>query len=290
MQSLKCCPVFDNTIGWLKMKQYKFGISSADKAPFTAPILLCGDICDNLIKAKHLGYDAIEVHTRNDVSWNIKDILDVSTRYDVAISMLITGRLATEQNLSLISDDQSVCERAIMGLKDYVDLAQSVNSSGIVVGWARGNIPDTNEKDYYLQMLAENLKQVCIYAMKKNIAVCIEIINRYEINTLNTTSDGIYLIERYDIPNLFLHLDTFHMNIEESDMISTLRLSAPYLGYLHLASNTRSFPTSGQIDFGKILRTLEDINYKGYATVECIPQISRLETAMSALGYLKSLN
>ena len=46
------------------MKPWKFCISTADEAPKTAPIMLCGDVCDNLKQAAALGFDAIEVHTR----------------------------------------------------------------------------------------------------------------------------------------------------------------------------------------------------------------------------------
>jgi len=50
---------------------WKFACSTAKEAPDTAPILLKGDIGQNLVKAAELGYQAIEVHMRETTQLDI---------------------------------------------------------------------------------------------------------------------------------------------------------------------------------------------------------------------------
>ena len=56
------------------MKTWKHSVSSADTAPSTAPLLLLGTVENNLRTARQMGYDAIEIHTREDEDLDIDSI------------------------------------------------------------------------------------------------------------------------------------------------------------------------------------------------------------------------
>jgi hypothetical protein len=53
------------------------------------------------------------------------------------------------------------------------------------------------------------------HAKAKGIAFGIEPVNRYENHLINTAAHGVAMIETDRRDNIFLHLDTYHMNIEE---------------------------------------------------------------------------
>jgi sugar phosphate isomerase/epimerase len=138
-----------------------------------------------------------------------------------------------------------------------------------------------------MDRLARNLKVVDSYAAEKNVRIMIEVINRYEINTFNTAEEVMNFLEHYDLPNCYAHLDTFHMGIEEEDPYEAIRRCGSRLGYFHLADNSRKYPGTGQIDFYRMLKALEEIDYNGYLSVECLPWPNHMEAAQNALSYMK---
>ena len=132
----------------------------------------------------------------------------------------------------------------------------------IIIGWIRGKIPDLNSFDKYEKRFAKNIKELSSYASKKNVKIHIEAINRYEINFLNTGKEVLDFIEKYQLENVFIHLDTFHMNIEEANIYETLKICSSKLGYIHFADSNRNYPGAGHLDFQKIIDTLRQIHIK----------------------------
>jgi len=291
------------------MRKWRLAVSSADRAPESAPILLQGTITENLLQAAKLGYDAIEVHTRETAQLDYDEIEKIVASSGVKVCMVITGRLNTEGKCSLIDDRPYVVNAAIEGMKQYIDMASKLNAD-IVIGWVRGNIPQGGNKEYYFNRLAQNLKILAEYGKQKNVKLNIEVINRYEINTFNTAKETVDFIEatnRYEsqVANsleetlqiiqrvqgkmLSILPDTFHMNIEEKDFKEAISICKSKLGYVHIADNTRWYPGSGQIDFKQIVNCLEKVGYTGYLSVECLPCPDKVSAAKNAIDYLNKI-
>lgn len=267
---------------------FKYALSSAEEAPLSAPILLTGSIKENLIAAGKLGYNAIEIHTRPDEKIDFGAVKDTMAEQNVQISAVITGRLNTEGLCSLIDDRPYVMHAAMLGMYQYIDMAEKLNTN-IVLGWTKGNVPVGKNRDKYLKRLASNLDTLSSYAGERNVKIHAEVINRYEVNIFTTGKETMDFIQHWYLDNVYVHLDTFHMNIEETDMLETIRYCKDRLGYFHVADNTRSYPGTGQLPFPEIMQTLQEINYNGYVSVECLPGNNRYKTAHAAIEYLKSI-
>lgn len=270
------------------MKTWKYAVSTADEAPITAPIPLKGSICDTLVKASELGYDAIEVHTRPDAAIDYEAVQRAMEKTGVRIAAIITGRLNTEGMCSLIDDRPYVVDAAMKGMRQYVDMAAQLDSA-IVLGWAKGNIPPGGDRKRYLDRLAVQLRILACYAAERHVKIMVEVINRYEVNIFRTATETLDFINSYDIDNLYIHLDSFHMGIEETDPVNAIKQCGKRLGYFHLADNTRMYPGSGQFDFTKLLRALKDIGYDGYLSVECLPLPNGEQAGVKALAYMKQI-
>ncbi len=269
------------------MKNWKLAVSSADSAPSTAPILLHGTVTENLFQAAELGYQAIEVHTRETAVLDYDGIREAEEKSGAKVCMVITGRLNTEGQCSLIDDRPYVAQAAMEGMKQYIDMASRLHAD-IVVGWVRGKIPAGGNRDLYLDRLAGNLKVLSEYGKSKNVKLNIEVINRYEVNIFTTAKETVDFIEKYKLENCYVHLDTFHMGIDEWDIQEAIRACKGRLGYVHLADNARFYPGSGYIDFKKVLDTLEEVGYEGYLSVECLPYPDRITAAAKAAAYVKA--
>ena len=86
--------------------------------------------------------------------------------------------------------------------------------------------------------------------------------NRFETNLLNTTAQGLKFIQETGSDHVWLHLDTFHMNIEEANPAAAIRLAGDKLGYFHIGESNRGHLGDGVINFDLIFDALLDIKYE----------------------------
>lgn len=98
-------------------------------------------------------------------------------------------------------------------------------------------------------------------AKEAGIDIVLEVVNRFETNMLNTTAQGLKYLADADNDALSLHLDTFHMNIEEANPAAAIRLAGDKIGYFHIGESNRGYLGDGTIDFDLIFDALLDIGY-----------------------------
>ena len=98
-------------------------------------------------------------------------------------------------------------------------------------------------------------------ARRSNIDIGLEAVNRYETNLLNTGAQVLGFIDEVGEPNVYAHLDTFHMNIEEADCVGVIELCAERLGYFHVNENHRGYLGAGSIAFAPSFRALRRIGF-----------------------------
>ncbi|WP_349960641.1 sugar phosphate isomerase/epimerase family protein [Rhizobium sp. ZPR3] len=112
------------------------------------------------------------------------------------------------------------------------------------------------------------LRQVAETAAKSNITLVLEVVNRYESNVLNTAAQAVEMCKRIGMPNVKVHLDVYHMNIEESDIQAAILETGDYLGYFHTGDSHRGYMGSGTIDLTGVFRALVRSGYTGPITFE----------------------
>ena len=250
----------------------------------TSPLPLEGDLYENMEKASTYGYDAIEFHTRETYEFDIERIEQMRKAGKGSICTLATGRIFTQGGMCMLGDTPESVEGAMSGLRMYIDKAAMLGAD-LVLGWAKGNIPAGADREATMDLLAGRLRDLNDYGKERNVRILVEVINHYETNIFNTAKETMDFFEKYQLDNSFVHLDTYHMNLEEFDPYEAIRLCGDKLGYLHVADNSR-YPGSGQLDFKRILAVLDEIDYTGYVTVECIPYPDRETTAKRAIEHL----
>jgi D-psicose/D-tagatose/L-ribulose 3-epimerase len=100
------------------------------------------------------------------------------------------------------------------------------------------------------------------------VQICVEPLNRFETDFLNTCEKGLRLIKAVNSPVLRLHLDTFHMNIEEKNQAAAIRKAGKHLGHFHACGSDRGTPGNDHIDWVPIVKALKGIRYKGDVVIE----------------------
>lgn len=108
---------------------------------------------------------------------------------------------------------------------------------------------------------AEVIGRIGEEASDAGVDLVLEVVNRFETNLINTTAQGLKFLEDCGNANVRLHLDTFHMNIEEADPAAAIRLAGDKLGYFHIGESNRGYLGDGVVDFDRIFDALIDIGY-----------------------------
>ncbi|MBM3840344.1 MAG: sugar phosphate isomerase/epimerase [Verrucomicrobia bacterium] len=134
------------------------------------------------------------------------------------------------------------------------------------VGRADAVPPQEQKKQW--KTVVKNLKALCKYAEKKGKQVCLEPLNRFETDFINTCDQGLKMIRDVGSPALKLHLDTFHMNIEEKNQAAAIRKAGKLLGHFHACGSDRGTPGNDHIDWKPIAAALKGIGYKGDVVIE----------------------
>lgn len=248
----------------------KYAVAIAPWALDTAPVLYRGDIYKSADKIKSAGYDAIEIHIKNAEQINGEALQDYCGKTGIEIAALATGMVSVIDKLSFIDDSEDIRDEAVKRIIGFVKLASQLKA-GIIIGSLRGNLPDKVNRTKYDTRFYDCIRRILDVAEKEDVEIFIEAINRYENNYLNTAEETLEYIKPLDSNKILVHLDTFHMNIEEADMVKAIKLCGDKLGHIHLADNNRKYVGAGSIDFSKVLKAAESIGYKGYLSLECLP-------------------
>ena len=112
------------------------------------------------------------------------------------------------------------------------------------------------------------LKPVARHAASLGMKLGLEPVNRYETYLLNLASQGLDLIAQIDEPNVFLHLDTYHMNIEEKGFKNPIVQAGKHLQYIHLSESDRGTPGQGNVHWDEVFSGLQAIKFDGDLVME----------------------
>ncbi len=139
--------------------------------------------------------------------------------------------------------------------------------SGVTYGTIgkRSGAPVTTAE---LDAICRLIEKVSRKARDLNMKLGIEPCNRYETHLLNTAKQGAALIERVGTENVFVHLDTYHMNVEEVSMAQGFVEAGEHLGYVHLSESNRGVPGRGTLDWKGTFEGLKEVGYDGTMTLE----------------------
>jgi D-psicose/D-tagatose/L-ribulose 3-epimerase len=137
--------------------------------------------------------------------------------------------------------------------------------------------------------VVSTLKDLAVEAQGLGMTLGLEICNRYETNVINTAADALRLADDIGHDNVLIHLDTYHMNIEEDDLVRPVHLVGDRLGYVHIGENHRGYLGSGHLDFGAFFHALADISYDGPITFESFSSAVVSPTLSNDLAIWRNL-
>jgi D-psicose/D-tagatose/L-ribulose 3-epimerase len=230
-------------------------------------------------KFKGWGYDAVELLIEDTAHIN-----PVLVKRELRRCGLVCGSIAAAINPrrdlrgNVASQRNGV--KYLCALIDQLVVLEGRVLSGPVYSYVgRADAYSSAEKKAHWKSVVKNLKQVAQYAAEHDKVVCLEPLNRFETDFLNTIEQGLKLIADVGSPALKLHLDTFHANIEEKHQAQAILRAGKHLGHIHACGADRGTPGNDHIDWKAIAAALKKIKYAGDIALESVtldvPRIAR---------------
>ena len=223
-----------------------------------------------ITKVKDLGFDLFEFGAPWLVEQNDATIAEFrKIAEDNDIQLALSLGLSTAQDIS--SPDPAI--RAV-GLKLLTDLAKAMSKvgasscAGIVHGAWNGKIDSYDQKAICWDHSVKTMKEACKVFASEGVTFSVEVVNRFENFLINDCDEANKYLDEVDSPQLGIHLDTFHMNIEEDSMAAAILKAGKRLKYFHIGENNRKFPGLGNMPWKEVFAALEVAGYQGPIAME----------------------
>ena len=222
-------------------------------------------------KVKKLGFDVLEVncgrfHELDDSYF--RELRRVSVGEDI----LLSGGYGPRPEHNLSSSDTSLVRDAFHFWEvvfDKMEMAGIDRIGGALYSYWPVDFRSGFNKEEDTKRSIENMKKLADIAAGYGITLNMEVLNRFEGYMLNGCEEAVHFVKAVDKPNVKIHLDTFHMNIEEDSLIEAIYMAGDMLGHFHIGEANRRPPCAeGRIPWNDIGKALKDIGYDQYVVME----------------------
>jgi D-psicose/D-tagatose/L-ribulose 3-epimerase len=218
--------------------------------------------------ASEAGLDFVEIPLLHPESMDVSGTRELLDRY--AIGCTCSLGLPREAHLPFAP------EAAEVFLRTAVDVTAALGSDALsgAIYTHLGTLTRKPPTEAELASVARVLKSVARYAAQRDVSLGVEAINRYETYLINLASQADEMVRRIDEPNVFVHLDTYHMNIEEKGFYDPIVATGPRMRYIHLSESDRGTPGTGNVHWEDVFRGLKDADYDGRLVMESFAAVN----------------
>ncbi len=230
---------------------------------------------EELCKAvKEIGFGAIDLIAPKDWPMLQKYNLYSSMCYHGGSVSLTNGFNDKQYHAQLIKDYEEVIPLMVKaGYKDVICFS----------GSRKGMDDETGFKN-----CVDGLQKILPLAEKNGITIHMELLNSkidHKDYMCDKTPWGVELCKRTGSANFKLLYDIYHMQIDEGDVIRTIKDYHQYIGHYHTAGvpGRHEIDESQELYYPAIMKAIMDTGFKGYTAQEFIPTGKTNEEKVAAL-------
>lgn len=269
------------------MKEIKTSVSlSLFEGAKTSPILFRDDIEKNIPLIKELGYDGVDLFVQDEHSDKTKKAVRLLKEYNLGVGVVMPAALAA-LGLSLSDENPAIRDEIVKRMNSIIEFSGEIGAM-VSLGLVRGSCKEGQKMEAVLSRFASCIEKLLPCSEKAGVKLVIEPINRYEINTLNSSLEAYDFIKNFALP-VGLMLDTFHMNIEDRSIEESFRYCQDLVWHIHFLDSNRLAPSMGHLDMKGIYSLVKELGYEGYLCLEALDKPDSLTCAKSGARFFKSI-
>ena len=255
---------------------------------------------ENTIKSLvELGINNIELSGDPSNSYSRKN-LELFNTFSISV-LGVTGKWTSSKGMItpiLLTSDPQILSYSKNYIKECIKMCNFFGGSifnvcllsdyDLKIDWNHEMIPN-KEKKKLLKKSVSILSELTSFSKDFGVYLLLEPLNRYSTPFCSNAADAIYVTTTLDNDYFAILLDTYHMNIEETDFSDSITKSKNFLKHIHFADNNRKIPGLGHINFDFILKTLKMIQYNNYIGLEPIVDRNYKVEIKQGLYFLNKL-
>lgn len=217
------------------------------------------------------GYESIEISGEPE-KYNTKEVRKLLREHNLrcwgAVTLMFPG-------LCFPAKEQATREKTVKYVKDCITMVKELDGEEItIVPGTVGKVNPDSTPEHEWQWAVEGLQECYAHGQAAGVKLALEPLNRFETYFISRGDQALALAEAVG-PDCGVCLDAFHLNIEEADMLATIRRAGKRLYDFHVADNNRLACGMGSLNWSAIIRTLKAIGYDGAITVEFVAPVDR---------------
>ncbi|WP_230102688.1 sugar phosphate isomerase/epimerase [Microbacterium sp. Bi121] len=205
--------------------------------------------------------------------------------------LAVTASLGLTPSTDLTSDDPTAVAAGVSTLERCIDHVATMGGDvlcGVIYSAMGKYMAPASERGVANSQAA--ISELATYAAERGIRLSLEVVNRYESNVFNTGRGALRYLDGV-AGEVSVHLDSYHMNIEESDFFQPVHdvAAAGKLGYVHIGDSHRGYLGTGTVDFATFFRALHDVAYDGPVVFESFSSAVVSAELSNTLGIWRNL-
>ncbi|OQA23300.1 MAG: D-tagatose 3-epimerase [Actinobacteria bacterium ADurb.Bin346] len=243
----------------------KFGINT---------LLYTGTYTDEHVKDlsrkfAEMGFDGVEIALEKKGDIDYKKTVKIFNDHGLVCSS-ICGLFG--ENRDIRGPNKEYIEGGLSYIKDCLEacseLECKVLAGPVYSAVGRATLVPEKERKVQWDTVVENLGKACKWAEKYGVFIAIEPLNRFETDFINICKDAVKMVKDVGSKMLKIHLDAFHMNVEEKNSAMAVLDAGELLYLFHASENDRGAAGTGQVQWKAIADALRRINYDRWVVIE----------------------
>lgn len=242
----------------------KFGVNTfVWVSPFTTAAV------DNLApKVKRMGFDILELACETPA---LIDPQAVRRKLDEhGLDAIVCGAWGPDRDIA--SDNPNIAKASKSYIRWLIDAAVVLGSPTVCgpmySGVGKAHLDDEAARQAEWGRAVAGVRDMAAIAADKGIRLALEPLNRFETDMINIVDQGLDFMDQVGRPNVGLHLDTFHMHLEERNSGAAIRKAADRIFHFHACENDRGVPGAGQVHWQQVAAALKEVRYPGPVVIE----------------------
>ncbi len=225
---------------------------------WTYSFLSLDELCKTV---KDIGFSAIDLVGPKD--WQ------TLKQYDVYSSMCNGAEISLTEGWN----DKQYHAKLIQNYTEHIDLVSKAGYKNLIC--FSGNRKGMDDAAG-LKNCAEGLKQIMSLAEKKGVIIQMELLNSkvdHKDYMCDKSNWGVELVKAVGSPNFKLLYDIYHMQIDEGDVIQTIKDNHEYFGHYHTGGvpGRHEIDESQELFYPAIIKAIIATGFQGYLAQEFIP-------------------
>lgn len=249
---------------------------------------------------RKLGYDGFEIAPFTLDT----DPASLSSFKRAEIRSLISGEgltfvglhwlLMAPPGLHVTSHDLQVRQKSWQYVNSLIDLCGDLSVSGthpvVVFGSPnqRTSTPESNSQEATKRFI-DGMAEAASHAGSRNVILLLEALSPGQTDVVTSLDEAVQIVKQIGSPVVQTMFDVHNAVDELLPHAELIRRHAPYIKHVHVNEMDGREPGMGNYDFSTLLRTLDEIGYSGWVSLEAF-DFSRdpCEVAARSINHLKA--